>query len=98
VTCPKCGYSSRPRTTGKYSQGAHINGHVQQIAQSTGNDFDAVKLYCKRESISRGYPCDTIRGVMIPWSETRIDTVQAGFLVDTIHQLAAELNIRLVEE
>jgi hypothetical protein len=89
---------SKPRTTGEKSQGHHINGHIAQIANQTGNDFDSVKLYCKREAISRGYPFDTINHVMIPWSETRIDTIQAVFLIDTIHQLAAEMDIILTEE
>jgi hypothetical protein len=97
MQCPKCGYSSRPRTTGPKSQNRNINGLVQQISQATGNNFDTVKLWCKREAISRGYPFETFQGVMIPWSESRIDTIQAGYLIDTIHELAADLNIRLVE-
>ena len=96
--CPKCGHKRKPRTTGKDSQGAHINGHIAQIAQEKGEDFDTVKLWCKRTSISEGYPFDTFKGVIIPWSETRLDTIQAGILIDTIHRLAAELSIRLREE
>ena len=96
--CPKCGAVKKPRTTGKYSQGAHINGHVAKIATETGNDFDTVKLWCKRQAIAEGYPFDSFQGVMIPWSETRLDTVQAAKFIETIHRLAAELSIRLREE
>ena len=97
-TCPKCGAVKKPRTTGPHSQSKHANGHIAQIAQDTGNDFDTVKLYCKREAIAEGYPHDTFNGVLIPWSETRLDTIQAGILIETIHRLAAEMNIRLQEE
>ena len=99
TVCPKCGCKKRPRTTGQGSQGAHINGHIAQICKETGgNDFDTVKLWCKREAMSEGYPFDTFKGVMIPWSETRLDTIQAGILIETIHRLAAEMGIRLQEE
>jgi hypothetical protein len=86
------------RSTGWKSQNHHINGHCQQIAQDTGNDFDTVKTYCKTQAISRGYPIDVIRGQVVPWSESRIDTLQASYLIDMIHQLAAELGIILQEE
>jgi hypothetical protein len=96
--CPKCGAVKKPRTTGPFSQSHAINGAIAQIAQETGNDFDTVKLWCKRTAIQQGYPFDTFKGVIIPWSETRLDTIQAGILIDTIHRLAAELSIRLREE
>jgi len=86
------------RTTGWKSQSHHINGHVAQIAEATGNDFDTVKIYCKTEAISAGYPFDTIHDYVVPWSETRIDVLQASILIDTIHRIAAEEGIRLIEE
>ena len=95
--CSNCGYVRKLRSTGDRSQNHHINSHIQAIAQDTGNDFDTIKLWCKREAISEGYPFETFRGVRVPWSETRLDTLQAGILIETIHRLAAELNIRLVE-
>ena len=91
---------SRPvkrRTTGEGSQNHHINGHVQQIAQETGNDFSTVKQACKEEAISAGYPFDTFGERIIPWSETRINTEQAGILIDTIHRIAAEMGVMLNE-
>jgi hypothetical protein len=99
-TCPKCGYryKKRPRTTGPYSQNHHINGEIMQICKETGNDFETVKLWAKRAAMAEGYPFDQFRGVAIPWSETRIDRLQAGILIETIHRLAAELGIRLREE
>jgi hypothetical protein len=83
------------RTTGWKSQSHHINGHCQQIAEATGNDFDAIKTYCKTQAISRGYPFDTIKGQVVPWSETRIDVLQASILIDEIHHIAADEGILL---
>lgn len=88
----------KPRTIGEKSQGHHINGHIQQICNETGNDFDSVKMAAKTRAIPRGYPFDTVSGIVIPYSETRIDTIQAGYLIDELHQIAAELQIELVEE
>ena len=90
--------SRKPRTTGKKSQNHRINGFIQQICVETGNDFDTVKIYCKKQAISRGYPFDEFQGEIIPWSEARLDTIQAGILIDTIEQLAAELKIILKED
>jgi hypothetical protein len=88
----------KSRTTGWKSQNAHINGHVQQIAEETGNDFDTVKVYGKTEAIGAGWPYDLIGDIVVPWSEARVDTVQAAILIDTLHRLAAEYGINLVEE
>ena len=85
------------RSTGWKSQSHHINGHCQQIAEETGNDFDTVKSYCKNEAISAGYPIDILNDIVIPWSEARIDTLQASILIDTIHRLAADYGINLKE-
>ena len=86
------------RSTGWKSQSHHINGHCQQIAEETGNDLDTVKSYCKNEAISAGYPIDILNDIVIPWSEARIDTLQASILIDTIHRLAADYGINLKEE
>jgi len=89
----------RPRTTGWKSQNHHINGHCQQIAMETGNSFTAVKERMKELAIGRGYPKETlVDGSVKPKSEADIDTVEAGYLIDTIHQFADEWNIRLIEE
>ena len=89
----------RPRTTGWKSQNHHINGHVQQICTETGNTFSAVKERMKELAIGMGYPIETLPdGSVKPISESEIDTVQAGYLIDTIHMFCAEYGIRLIEE
>ena len=88
----------RKRTTGKDSQNHHINGHIQQIAAETGNDFDVVKMHCKTQAISMGYPFKTMCDNVYPKSESEISMDEAAILIDYIHRFAAEYNIRLVEK
>ena len=77
------------RSTGEKSQNHHINGHVQQISNETGEEFDVIKMYAKRSAIKRGYPIrDDLFGDVQPLSETEIDSEQAGFLIDELHMIA----------
>ena len=87
----------RPRTIGEGSQSAHINGHVQQIAQETGNEFADVKAAAKLRALKRGYPFRTIAGEIVPFSEAELNTEQAALLIEELHQIAAEMEINLVE-
>jgi hypothetical protein len=88
----------KPRTTGKNSQNAHLNGHIQQICQETGEDFDATKIEIKRRAIKRGYGFKTaLGGDPVPKSESRASTIECGYLIDEAHEVAAFLNIRLIE-
>lgn len=87
----------RPRSTGPDSQNHRINGFIQQICVAKGLEFDALKYYCKYKAIERGYPFDTVGDFVVPWSESRINTVQAGLLIDTIEQVAAEQGVHLEE-
>ena len=88
----------KPRTTGKRSQNHRINGHIQVICKDNGEDFYFMKEWLKYKAIRRGYPFDTAPdGTVIPWSESRIDTIQAGYLCDEINQFAAERGILLPE-
>lgn len=99
------GLPRKPRTTGRLSQNHAINGYIQQIASETGNDFQDIKNYCKKKAIRRGYPMkrndggeiivSLVDGEPIPESESNISTIEAGYLLDEIIQLAAELEIRL---
>lgn len=98
---------TKPRSTGYKSQSHHINGHCQQIAEETGNDFATVKNHCKMVALERGYPFKRDENGVpliglddqpIPESERNIDTEEAGILIETIHQVAAELGIWLRED
>lgn len=97
----------KPRTTGEKSQNRHLNGHIQQLAQHTGLDFEVIKLEVKHQAISRGYPIlydskgdavldlwGRVRGI----SEADCSTVECGYLIDTVHQIASEQDCILKEE
>lgn len=88
----------KPRSTGEGSQSHHINGHVTQIANEIGDTFDDIKDEAKRRAISKGYPyrTDSFKNVK-PLSETEIDTTQAGYLIEALHEIAAFLNVTLTE-
>jgi hypothetical protein len=97
----------KKRSTGPWSQNHHLNGHAMQIAHETGQNFDDVKLYAKRQAIARGLPLklkpngeivySIVDGQPIPISETEMDTIQCGWVIDELHILAAELGIILRE-
>ena len=88
----------KKRTTGEGSQNHHINAHVTSIANFTGEDFAVIKMEAKNRAIKRGYPYRTdMFGNVEPWSETELDTVQAGYLIDELHQIAAEYCAPIVE-
>ena len=87
------------RSTGPGSQNHHINGHCQQISNETGEDFDVIKEEAKRKAIKRGYPIRTdIFGYTRTLSETEIDTEQAGYLIESLHEIADFLGIKLRED
>lgn len=89
----------KARTTGEKSQNHHLNGHVQQIARETGNSFDVVKAYIKREAVGQGYPFETLpSGDIMPISEADTDTSACAIAIDTAHRIAAEWGINLIEE
>ena len=95
------------RSTGEKSQNHHINGHIQQLANITGQSFFDIKKYAKQKAIDRGYPIlyDVYDNPILDlWgneqgiSETDINSEQAGFLIESLHQIADELDIKLREE
>lgn len=99
---------SKKRSTGRYSQSAHFNGHVQQIAQHTGNDFEDVKIYIKRQALKRGLRFKTkpngdivyslIDLSPMPISETEMTTEECAMCIEECHALAADMGIALIEE
>lgn len=102
----RCGYMRlvlsppfKHRSTGEKSQNHHINGHVQQITNYTGEEFDRIKEEAKRRAFKRGYPKRIdLFGNTVPVSETVIDSEQAGYLIESLHEIADFLNIKLREE
>ena len=89
----------RIRTTGEKSQNHHLNGHVQQLAQDTGDYFDDMKSNIKRKAMGKGYPFRTNAfGDAVPISESEATTEQCAMLIDTAHEVASFLGVTLREE
>ena len=88
----------RPRTTGKDSQNHHLNGHIMQICNETGNDYESVKNAVKMIAVENmGYPYQTIAGQIIPQRERDCSTDECAKLIEASHLLAADLGIILQE-
>ena len=88
----------RPRTTGDGSQNHHLNGHIMQICNETGNDYDTVKYCIKMIAVEQmGYPYKTVAGRILPQPERETSTDECAKLIEAAHVLAADLQIILNE-
>lgn len=88
----------RPRTTGEGSQNHHLNGHILQICNETGNDYDSVKDAIKMIAVENmGYPYKTIGKRIVPLRERESSTDECAKLIEAAHLLAADLGIILQE-
>ena len=88
----------RPRTTGEGSQNHHLNGHIMQICNETGNDYDTIKYCVKMLAVEQmGYPYKTIAGHILPQPESKSSTDECAKLIEAAHVLAAQLSIILQE-
>ena len=88
----------RPRTTGKDSQNHHLNGHIMQIVNETGNSYEVVKYCVKMIAVEQlGYPYKTIAGQIIPQPESESSTDECAKLIEAAHMLAADQGILLQE-
>ena len=96
----------RPRSTGYGSQNHHLNGHIQQLAEYTGNHFEVIKLEVKNRAIGMGYPMfvvngkvkEDIHGRPMGISESDASVEECSLLIEAVHQLAAEIGYELREE
>lgn len=88
----------RPRTTGEHSQNHHLNGHIMQICNKTGNSYDVIKYCVKMIAVEQmGYPYKTIAGHIVPQPESESSTDECALLIEAAHILAAQLSIILQE-
>ena len=88
----------RPRTTGPDSQNHHLNGHIMQIVNETGNNYEVVKYCVKMIAVEQmGYPYTTIAGHIIPQPESESSTDECAKLIEAAHMLAADQGIILQE-
>ena len=89
----------RNRSTCVHGQNRHIHGHLQQIAEYTGYELDDIKDYVKNRALRRGYPTrqNPLTGEIKAMPTKYANTVEANYIIDELHQLAAELEIELDE-
>lgn len=88
----------KPRTTGACSQNHHLNGHIMQICNETGNGYSAVKDEVKRIAVENlGYPYETLNGHIHPKGESESSTDECAKLIEAAHILAADLGMILQE-
>lgn len=88
----------KPRTTGEHSQNHHLNGHIMQICNETGNTYNAVKDEIKRIAVENmGYPYEEINEHIHPIGESESSTDECALLIEAAHVLAADLGIILQE-
>lgn len=89
----------KPRTTGKGSQNHHLNGHIIQICNFTGNDYETIKYCIKMIAVEQmNYPYTTIAGHIVPKRECDCNTEECAKLIEASHVLAAQIGIILREE
>lgn len=88
----------KPRTTGLLSQNHHLNAHIVQICNETGNDYDSVKDAIKMFAVENmNYPYKTIAGEIVPIRERECSTEDCAKLIEASHVIASELGIILNE-
>ncbi len=88
----------RPRTTGAYSQNHHLNGHIMQICNETGNSYEAVKNAVKMIAVEQmEYPYTDFHGVITPKPESECSSEECAKLIEASHILAADLGLILQE-
>ena len=89
----------KPRTTGGGSQNHHLNGHILQLCNETGNDYETIKYCVKMTAVEKfDYPYTEIAGHIVPKRERDCNTEECAKLIEAVHLLSAELSIVLREE
>lgn len=87
-----------PRSTGPKSQNHHLNGHIMQICEYTGNDYDTIKYCIKMIAVEQmGYPFVIFAGHIVPKKERKSSTEECAMLIEASHILAAQLGMTLRE-
>lgn len=89
----------KPRSTGKGSQNHHLNGHIIQICNFTGQDYETIKYCIKMIAVEQlNYPYRTIAGHILPKRECDCNSEECSKLIEASHILAAQIGIILREE
>ena len=95
--------ATNKRTTGKKSQNNHFQGHLRQWGSYRGLSHQEADFLVMVEATYRGYPTQKIRlttGEIVdcPIDPKTATTSQFAILIDTLHQLAHQDEVTLIEE
>lgn len=89
----------KKRSTGDKSQNHHLNGHIMQMCNVTGNSYEAIKYCVKMLAVEEmGYPYEIIDGHVWPKEERKSSTDECAKLIEAAHVWAAHHGIILKEE
>ena len=87
----------KKKSTGPESQNNHSFGHARQIADEIGDDpREILREACIR---TPEYPKSTnALGSIVPKSWSEANSKEAVAVIETLHRIAAFLDIRLIED
>lgn len=89
---------SKPRTTGEMSQNNHAWGHATQIASGLNQGDDPRDVLYDACIATPNYPTRMNKfGRVIAQSWSEATTIQAAAVIETLHRIAAEFGIVLIE-
>lgn len=104
MKCPSCKYewepkATKPRSTGPFSQSAHLHGHLQQIGRELGYSMGEIKDVMKHDCLEWPRRTVVFKGItyLVPISESEATTIIESAAIEWCHMRAAEFGIRLVE-
>ena len=90
----------RPRSTGWKSQSHHLHGHIRQLCEPTGYTMAEMKQIVKEDTSSWPVEFKKFRGKRrtLYASEADISVEVCAEAIEICHRIAADLNVRLIEE
>jgi hypothetical protein len=88
----------KPKTDGEKSQNSHAWGHATTIAAGLNQGDDPRDVLYDACIATAGYPTRMNKfGRVVAQSWSLATTVQAAAVIETLHRLAAEFGIKLIE-
>lgn len=86
------------KSTGPESQNNHAFGHARQIGQHIGEDVEEVLRGACIRAEKRGFPIHrNAFGEAIPLRWSEVDSAQASYVIDQLHEDGSFLGLQLIE-
>ena len=88
----------KPRSTGPLSANNHAWGHATQIAKELDQGDDPRDVLYDACIATPGYPTRMNRfGRVVAKTWSKASTIEAASVIETLHRIAAEFSIQLIE-